>query len=69
MWSRLCTVLVEKKATTCVCVILPESLTKPRQQVKPLPQRKAMSVHEDTLAMTQGKMFEEIRKNTDQQSV
>ena len=39
----------------CVCVcVLPESLPKPRQRMKPLPQRRAVSVHEDTLAMTQG---------------
>ncbi|CAL8376015.1 unnamed protein product [Arctogadus glacialis] len=30
-----------------------ESLPKPRQRMKPLPQRRAVSVHEDTLAMTQ----------------
>ncbi|KAM3850423.1 uncharacterized protein ACN63O_019687 [Diretmus argenteus] len=30
-----------------------ESLPKPRSRMKPLPQRRAMSVHEDTLAMTQ----------------
>lgn len=30
-----------------------ESLPKPRQHMKPLPQRRAVSVHEDTLAMTQ----------------
>ncbi|XP_051239086.1 capping protein, Arp2/3 and myosin-I linker protein 2 isoform X2 [Dicentrarchus labrax] len=30
-----------------------ESLPKPRQHLKPLPQRRAVSVHEDTLAMTQ----------------
>ncbi|XP_070687396.1 capping protein, Arp2/3 and myosin-I linker protein 2 [Pempheris klunzingeri] len=30
-----------------------ESLPKPRQHIKPLPQRRAVSVHEDTLAMTQ----------------
>ncbi|XP_070763209.1 capping protein, Arp2/3 and myosin-I linker protein 2 [Enoplosus armatus] len=30
-----------------------ESLPKPRQHMKPLPQRRAVSVHEDALAMTQ----------------
>uniref|UniRef100_A0A8C4ELX5 Capping protein regulator and myosin 1 linker 2 n=1 Tax=Dicentrarchus labrax TaxID=13489 RepID=A0A8C4ELX5_DICLA len=30
-----------------------QSLPKPRQHLKPLPQRRAVSVHEDTLAMTQ----------------
>ncbi|XP_041652225.1 capping protein, Arp2/3 and myosin-I linker protein 2 isoform X3 [Cheilinus undulatus] len=30
-----------------------ESLPKPRHHMKPLPQRRAVSVHEDTLAMTQ----------------
>uniref|UniRef100_UPI0037E94C0F capping protein, Arp2/3 and myosin-I linker protein 2 n=1 Tax=Semicossyphus pulcher TaxID=241346 RepID=UPI0037E94C0F len=30
-----------------------ESLPKPRQHIKPLPQRRAVSVHEDTLTMTQ----------------
>ncbi|XP_058501484.1 capping protein, Arp2/3 and myosin-I linker protein 2 [Solea solea] len=30
-----------------------ESLPKPRQHLKPLPQRRAVSVHEDTLAITQ----------------
>ncbi|KAM4618957.1 capping protein, Arp2/3 and myosin-I linker protein 2 isoform 3-T3 [Polymixia lowei] len=30
-----------------------ESLPKPRPRMKPLPQRRAVSVHEDTLAMTQ----------------
>ncbi|XP_062276911.1 capping protein, Arp2/3 and myosin-I linker protein 2 [Scomber scombrus] len=30
-----------------------ESLPKPRQHLKPLPQRRAVSVHEDALAMTQ----------------
>ncbi|XP_034542518.1 capping protein, Arp2/3 and myosin-I linker protein 2 [Notolabrus celidotus] len=30
-----------------------ESLPKPRQHLKPLPQRRAVSVHEDTLTMTQ----------------
>lgn len=30
-----------------------ESLPKPRRHMKPLPQRRAVSVHEDTLAMTQ----------------
>ena len=33
----------------CVCLILSESLPKPRPRMKPLPQRRAVSVHEDAL--------------------
>uniref|UniRef100_A0A667ZE81 Capping protein regulator and myosin 1 linker 2 n=1 Tax=Myripristis murdjan TaxID=586833 RepID=A0A667ZE81_9TELE len=40
----------------CVCAHVPplESLPKPHPRMKPLPQRRAVSVHEDTLAITQG---------------
>uniref|UniRef100_A0A8D2ZS17 Capping protein regulator and myosin 1 linker 2 n=1 Tax=Scophthalmus maximus TaxID=52904 RepID=A0A8D2ZS17_SCOMX len=43
------------RARVCVCArVLSECLPKPRQHLKPIPQRRAVSVHEDTLAMTQG---------------
>lgn len=47
----------------CVCVP-PESLPRTRQHAKALPQRRAVSVHEDALAMTQGEALPLVKTET-----
>ncbi|XP_061577571.1 capping protein, Arp2/3 and myosin-I linker protein 2 isoform X1 [Cololabis saira] len=48
-WTAVGAQLRSEKAQS----VTEESLPKPRQHLKPPPQRRAVSVHEDTLAMTQ----------------